>query len=107
MENTTTDLAVVRAEAAEAERSRIAGISALCDKHNMADLGRQLIESGRSIDEARAAVLDNLDTKQEPVTMSAAEIGLTAEGEPQLFLPACHQLSRQPDRSQRPRGRRF
>jgi HK97 family phage prohead protease len=79
MENTTPDLAVVRAEAAEAERSRIAGISALCDKHNMADLGRQLIESGRSIDDARAAVLDNLDIKQEPVTMSAAEIGLTAQ----------------------------
>ena len=35
MENTTPDLAVVRSEAAEAERTRIAGISALCTKHNM------------------------------------------------------------------------
>ncbi len=63
MENTTPDLAVVRAEAAEAERSRIAGITALCDKHGMSDIGRQMIESGRSIDEARAAVLDKLGAK--------------------------------------------
>ena len=63
MENTTPDLAVVRAEAVEAERSRIAGINALCEKHNLTDLGRQMIESGRSIDEARAAVLDQLGAK--------------------------------------------
>jgi HK97 family phage major capsid protein/HK97 family phage prohead protease len=77
MENTTPDLAVVRAEAAEAERSRIAGISALCDKHNLGDLGRQLIESGRSIDEARAVVLDQLGAKPieavKPVEMDQRE----------------------------------
>ena len=102
MENSTTDLAVVRAEAAEAERSRIAGISALCDKHNMADLGRQLIESGRSIDEARAAVLDKLDIKQEPVTMSAAEIGLTEkESRSFSFLRAINYLANPTDRSAR------
>ncbi len=102
MENTTTDLAVVRAEAAEAERCRIAGISALCDKHNMTDLGRQLIESGRSIDEARAAVLDKLDIKQEPVTMSAAEIGLTEkESRSFSFLRAINYLANPTDRSAR------
>ena len=102
MENTTPDLAVVRAEAAEAERSRIAGISALCDKHNMADLGRQLIESGRSIDEARAAVLDNLDIKQEPVNMSAAEIGLTAQESRNFsFLRAINYLANPTDRAAR------
>lgn len=77
MENTTPDLAVVRAEAAEAERSRIAGISALCDKHNMADLGRQLIEGGRSLDEARAVVLERLGAKPvetvAPVEMASEE----------------------------------
>jgi len=102
MENTTTDLAVVRAEAAEAERSRIAGISALCEKHAMADLGRQLIESGRSIDEARAAVLDKLDIKQEPVTMSAAEIGMTKEEARGFsFLRAINYLANPADRSAR------
>ena len=77
MENTTPDLAVVRAEAAEAERSRIAEISALCDKHSMGDLGRQMIESGRSIDEARAIVLERLGAKPietvKPVEMAERE----------------------------------
>ena len=63
MENTAPDLQQVRAEAAEAERSRIAGISALCSKHNLEDMGRQLIEGCRSIDEARAAVLEKLGAK--------------------------------------------
>ena len=102
MENTTPDLAVVRAEAAEAERSRIAGISALCDKHGMADLGHQLIESGRSIDEARAAVLDKLDIQQEPVNMSAADIGMTEkESRSFSFLRAINYLANPTDRAAR------
>ncbi len=102
MENTTPDLAVVRAEAAEAERSRISDISALCDKHGMADLGRQLIESGRSIDEARAAVLDKMNIPQEPVTMSAAEIGLTEkESRSFSFLRAINYLANPADRNAR------
>ena len=102
METTTPDLAVVRAEAAEAERSRISDISALCDKHGMADLGRQLIESGRSIDEARAAVLDKMNIPQEPVNMSAAEIGLSEkESRSFSFLRAINYLSNPTDRSAR------
>ena len=77
----TTDVAAVRAEAAEqaakAERARIAGITALTEKHGMAELGRQLIDGGRSLDEARAAVLDKLDIKPAeavaPVEMAPAE----------------------------------
>jgi HK97 family phage major capsid protein/HK97 family phage prohead protease len=82
MEN-TPDLSAVRAEAAaeaaKAERSRISGITALAEKHGMADLGRQLIEGGRSLDEARAAVLDKLGAKVEPVSEKAADIGLSAK----------------------------
>jgi HK97 family phage major capsid protein/HK97 family phage prohead protease len=85
----TPDISVVRAEAAaeaaKAERTRIAGITALTEKHGMGDLGRQLIESGRSIDEARAAVLDKLDAKPvEPVKQiemdqrDAAKYSITA-----------------------------
>jgi len=85
----TPDISVVRAEAAaeaaKAERTRIAGITALTEKHGMGDLGRQLIESGRSIDEARAAVLDKLDAKPvEPVKQiemdqrDAAQYSITA-----------------------------
>jgi HK97 family phage major capsid protein/HK97 family phage prohead protease len=80
MEN-TPDLLAVRAEAAaeaaKAERARIAGITALAAKHGMDDLGRQLVEGGRSLDEARAAVLDKLGIKPvetvAPVEMAAQE----------------------------------
>jgi HK97 family phage major capsid protein len=102
MENTTPDLAVVRSEAAEAERTRIADISALTSKHNMDDLGRQLIEGGRSLDEARAAVLDKINIHQEPVTMSAAEIGLSAQESRKFsFLRAINYLANPADRSAR------
>jgi HK97 family phage major capsid protein/HK97 family phage prohead protease len=102
MENTAPDLAVVRAEAVEAERTRIAEISALCSTHQMTDLGRQLVESGRSIDEARAAVLDKLNIPQETVNMSAAEIGLTAQESRKFsFLRAINYLANPTDRSAR------
>jgi HK97 family phage major capsid protein/HK97 family phage prohead protease len=80
MEN-TPDIAAVRAEAAQeaakAERARISGITAITEKHGMSDLGRQLIESGRSLDAARAAVLEKLGAKAEPVSETAADVGLT------------------------------
>ena len=82
MEN-TPDISAVRAEAAQeaakAERARISGITALTEKHGMADLGRQLIEGGRSLDEARAAVLEKIGAKVEPVSEKAADIGMTAK----------------------------
>jgi HK97 family phage major capsid protein/HK97 family phage prohead protease len=102
METNATDLAVVRAEAAEAERSRIAEISALCDKHKMGELGRQLVESGRSIDEARAAVLDKMNIPQETVNMSAADLGMSEkEARSFSFLRAINYLSNPTDRSAR------
>lgn len=102
MESTTPDLAVVRAEATEAERSRIAEISALCDKHNMGEMGRQLVESGRSIDEARAAVLDKMNIPQEPVNMSAADLGMSEkEARSFSFLRAINYLSNPTDRAAR------
>ncbi len=82
MEN-TPDISAVRAEAAaeaaKAERARISGITALTDKHGMSDLGRQLIDGGRSLDEARAAVLEKIGAKVEPVTEKAADIGMSAK----------------------------
>ena len=102
METATPDLAVVRAEAVEAERSRIAQISALCDKHKMAELGQQLVESGRSIDEARAAVLDKLNIPMETVTMQTADIGLSVkESRSFSFLRAINYLANPTDRSAR------
>ena len=73
---TSPDLSVVRAEAAEAERSRIAGINSLCSKHGLDDMGRQLVESGRSLDEARKLVLDKLEVRQVPIDKGTAEVDL-------------------------------
>jgi HK97 family phage major capsid protein len=102
MENTTPDMEVVRAEAVEAERSRIAEVTSLCNKHGMEDLGRQLVESGRSINEARAAVLEKLNVKEEPVNMKAAEIGLTEkESRSFSFLRAINYLANPTDRAAR------
>lgn len=79
METATPSLEVVRAEAVEAERSRIAGISALCDKHGMGELARQLIDSGRSLDEARGAVLERIGAKQEPIEKGTGTVDLNAK----------------------------
>lgn len=100
MDNTPDNTAVVAEEAAKAERSRISAISALCDKHSMTDLSRQLIEGGRSLDEARAAVLEKIGSKQEPV--SAPEIGLTSkEAKNFSFLRAINFLANPTDRGAR------
>jgi len=67
MEDTNLNIEAVRAEAAaqaaNAERTRIASINALTERHGLKDLGTTLIENGRSIDEARAAVLDKISAK--------------------------------------------
>ncbi len=73
MENTTPDVEVIRSKAAEAERSRIAAITALGAKHGLQDLASELIEGGRSVDEARAAVLDKLDTRAAKVEHRIAD----------------------------------
>ena len=99
MENTTPDLAVVRAEAAEAERSRISGITSLCDKHNLNDLAGELVRGGKSIDDARAAVLERLGSAQKPVSEKAAEIGLTEKEVRNFsFIRAINALAHPTDR---------
>jgi hypothetical protein len=61
-----------------------------------------LVESGRSIDEARAAVLDKLNIHQEPVTMQAADIGLSEkESRNFSFIRAINFLANPTDRSAR------
>jgi HK97 family phage major capsid protein/HK97 family phage prohead protease len=98
MEN-TPDLSVVRAEAAEAERTRIAGITALCDKHQMTDLAGELVRGGKGIDEARAAVLERMGSTQKPVNDKAADIGLTeAETRQFSFVRAINALAHPTDR---------
>ena len=89
MEDTNLNLEAVRAEAAaqaaNAERTRIASITALTERHGLKDLGATLIENGRSIDEARAAVLEKISAKPvetvKPVEMDqrdASRFSITA-----------------------------
>ena len=63
----TPDLEVIRCEAVEAERTRIATISAMGDKFGMSELTRELIDGGRTVDEAREAILTKLETRNNTV----------------------------------------
>jgi HK97 family phage major capsid protein/HK97 family phage prohead protease len=69
--------AKARAEAQAEERTRIAGISALGEKFDQRDLAKQMIESGKSLEEARAIVLDKISVRQAPVTGKEGDLGLT------------------------------
>lgn len=98
MEN--TEVQTVRDEAVNAERARISSISALGEKFKKADLARQLIEGGRSIDEARAAFLESIGVEQKPVTGKEAEIGMSAkEVKSYSFLRAINALANPGDRA--------
>lgn len=62
------DTVALRNEAAQAERGRITAIRALADKFPaQAEALNSMIDNGRSVDEARAAVLEAMGARQEPV----------------------------------------
>lgn len=98
-EATTVDVSAVAAQAAEAERQRIAGINSLGEKFAQKDLARQLIDGGKSLDEARAIVLERMgDVK--PVAQPSADIGLTAkEVKSFSFMRAINALANPGDRA--------
>jgi HK97 family phage major capsid protein len=73
------NIETVRTEAAAAERNRIATINALGERHSMADLSRQLIENGRSIEDARGAFLERLGAKQETISQGTGEVDMNAK----------------------------
>jgi len=102
MENTTPDVEVIRSKAVEAERSRIASITALGDKHGMTELARELIDGGRSLDEARAAFLEKIDTRSTKVEHrieSTNEVGLNEkETRSYSFLRALNYLANPGDK---------
>lgn len=65
------DVSAVRAEAANdairAERERVTAIRALGEKLGKADMANSLIESGKSLEEARGAFLEEMGARQQPV----------------------------------------
>ena len=77
IEQPKVNVEAIASEARDAERSRIAEVSALGEKFGHKDLARQLIEGGKSIDVARAAFLEKMtEQKQVPVTGTEGDIGL-------------------------------
>ena len=107
MENTTPDVEVIRSKAAEAERNRITAITALGAKHQMQDLARELIEGGRTLDEARAAVLDKLGQApvEQPIRsqdMTQNDLGLNQKEVKRFsFIKALNYLANPGDASAR------
>lgn len=71
------DINAEREAARAEERARAAGITALGEKFGKADLARQLIDSGKSMDEARNAFLESLGQKQVPLKGDECDVGLT------------------------------
>jgi HK97 family phage major capsid protein/HK97 family phage prohead protease len=65
------DVSAVRAEAAtdavRAERDRVSAIRAIGEKLGKADMANSLIDSGRSLEEARAAFLEGMGAQQKPL----------------------------------------
>ena len=93
------DVSVVATQAAEAERMRIAGISALGEKFTQKDLARQLIEGGKSLDEARAIVLERMGAVK-PVAQGEGDIGMTQkEVKSYSFMRAINALANPGDRA--------
>ena len=74
MEEQTPNLEVIRSEARKAEKDRVAAINALGAQHRMADLAQELIDGDSSIDEARAAILEKLGTRQVEQPIRSADV---------------------------------
>ena len=74
MEEQTPNLEVIRSEAKKAEKDRVAAINALGAQHRMADLAQELVDGDNSIDEARAAFLEKLGTRQVEQPIRSADV---------------------------------
>lgn len=99
MEN-TPDAKTVRDDAIKAERERISTIQAMGERFKAQDLARQLIESGRSLDEARAAFLEKVGVEIKPVTGKDSDLGLSEKEVKNFsFLRALNALANPTDRS--------
>ena len=99
-EQSTVDVQVVATQAAEAERSRIAAISALGQRFNAPDLANKLVSNGTSLDAARAAFLEEIKVDQKPITGKEADVGLSQKEVRQFsILRALNALANPTDKS--------
>lgn len=93
------DVSAVAAQAADAERQRIAAINSLGSKFSQGELARQMIDGGKSIDEARAVFLERIGHAK-PVAQGDADVGLTQKEVRQFsFVRAINALANPTDKS--------
>jgi HK97 family phage major capsid protein len=82
------------AKAVESERARIATINAIGKKFGMEALAAELVNGGKSIEEARQAVMEKMGSVQKPVTGTEGEIGLNEKERTQFsFMRAINALA--------------
>jgi HK97 family phage major capsid protein/HK97 family phage prohead protease len=90
------DITAVREDGAKAERSRVAAIMELANRHNQREFGEQAIREGASLDSFRGALLDKVGSK--PLAVNN-EIGLSDKEVRQFsFVRAIRALSNPQDR---------
>ena len=98
----TPDLEVIRSEAVEAERTRTASISSMGERHKLPELARELIDGGKSVDEARAAFLDKIGTQKVEHRIDANDVGLSdKETRSFSFVKALNYLANPADQTAR------
>ena len=107
MEEQTPNLEVIRSEAKKAEKDRVAAINALGAQHRMADLAQELIDGDNSLDEARAAFLEKIGTRQveQPIRsadVTSNDVGLSQKEVKRFsFIRALNYLANPGDQSAR------
>ena len=98
----TPDLEVIRAEAVEAERTRTSAINKMGELHKLPDLARQLIDGGKSVEDAKTAFLDKIGTQTVEHSITANDVGLSEKETRRFsFVKALNYLANQGDATAR------
>ena len=78
METEKIDVSAIQKEARQGEQARVRDILAIGERQKLTDLARQFVDNGKSVDEFRAAVLDEMEKRgQIAPVQTTAEIGLS------------------------------
>jgi len=77
---TTVDVVAIRNEARKDEQARVRDIMSIGERQKLPELARQFVDNGKSVDEFRTVVLDEME-KRGAITpvKTTAEIGLTQD----------------------------
>jgi HK97 family phage major capsid protein/HK97 family phage prohead protease len=100
VKETKIDAAALRTDAIQEERVRISAITGLGTQFKQEDLARQFVNSGKSLEDFRAAVLEKMGAVQKPINSGTeSDLGLTEKESRQFsFLRICNALANPTDR---------